>query len=438
MDQRDPARLLRWFLLIWEILVYLWGMLALCVDPAVLNDAYNGRFCIYVGSHKDSCLFFLSRSHVDPGLVGGFTALMLVHVTALWLGLRGLVPRRLLLPYFLAQAGLVFGISLLAPRATNVALSLCLVLPLIAIGMLRHPRPVAAVAGLSILIFVLDSLWSWGAWSDWGGFWLRFWLKSNYVVLILFAVGYLLLYVQQLRVQDQLRAAAAQLEELTLLTERQRLARELHDTLAQGLAGVLMQLQAANARLANGRYERAGDAIQQAMMDVRAALTESRYAIDDLRVAETEGPALIQAVREAIKHFTTATGIACGADLDALASLAGPRADHVLRAVREGLTNVARHARTGQAWVRAEQREATIVVEIGDAGIGFDPEVSTGQAGHYGLLGLRERARLAGGRLDLVSAPGAGAIIRFSVPRFAEVEAARSAELDTPRRSVAR
>ncbi|HXT35834.1 MAG TPA: sensor histidine kinase [Chloroflexota bacterium] len=271
-----------------------------------------------------------------------------------------------------------------------------------------------------------------------GGFWLRFWLKSDYVVLILFAVGYLLLYVQQLRVQDQLRVAAVHIEQLTLLTERQRLARELHDTLAQGLAGVLMQLQAANARLTNGRYERAGDAIQQAMVDVRAALTESRYAIDDLRIAETEGPALIQAVHEAIKHFTTATGIACGADLEALISLSGPPADHILRAVREGLTNVARHARTGQAWVRAERREATVVIEIGDDGVGFDPETIIGQAGHYGLLGLRERARLAGGRLDLMSAPGAGTIIRFSVPRFGDMEAARSAGLVTPRRSAAR
>lgn len=424
MDQRDPARLLCGFLLLWDVMVYVWGLLALCVEPGVLNDAYAGRLCIDGGLHKDTCIFFLSQARIDPGVVGGFTALMLVHVVALWLGLSGLVPRRLSVPFFLAQGGLVFAISLLVPRTTNVALSLCLIVPLIAIGMLKGARPVLAVAGFSLSVFVLASLWGWGAWPDWGGFWLRFWFKSDYVVLILFAVGYLLLYAQQLRTQEALRAAAAHIEELTLLTERQRLARELHDTLAQGLAGVLMQLRAASARLATGRYDRAEDAVHQAIVDVRSALTESRYAIDDLRAADTDDPAAIQAVREAIAHFTTATGIACGADLEALCALDRPQADHALRVVREGLTNVARHARARTAWVRVERREMTTLIEVGDDGVGFDPGTIVGQAGHYGLLGLRERARLAGGSLDLTSAPGAGSVIRFSLPRD---EAARDA-----------
>jgi NarL family two-component system sensor histidine kinase YdfH len=318
--------------------------------------------------------------------------------------------------YFLSQGGLIFAVSIMVPRATNAALSLDLVLALSAIGMLTRIRSFAAVGSLSIVLFVLCSLWNWTAWANWQGFWIGFWFKSDYPVLVLFAAGYLFLYVRQMRAQAQLQASAERIEELTRLTERRRLARELHDTLAQGLAGVMMQLQAANARLSNGRYERAQEAVQQAITDVRAALAEARFAIDDLRAAEVSAPALPEAVNQTIERFATATGIPCSADLAALSYLPGSVSDHMLMAIREALSNVARHAQARQVWIRAVQHETTVVVEVRDDGIGFDAETITLQPGHYGLLGLRERARLAGGQLDIVTSPGAGTTIRLAVP----------------------
>jgi NarL family two-component system sensor histidine kinase YdfH len=88
-----------------------------------------------------------------------------------------------------------------------------------------------------------------------------------------------------------------------------------------------------------------------------------------------------------------------------------------MRAVREGLTNVARHAQAAQVWVRVVCRDQMLAVEVQDDGIGFEPPALTTRAGHYGLTGLREQARLAGGALDVTSAPGAGTTIRLCIPR---------------------
>src|SRR5690606_37880015 len=84
----------------------------------------------------------------------------------------------------------------------------------------------------------------------------------------------------------QLAAYAAQVESLTLSNERQRMARELHDTLSQGVAALVLQLEAANAHLQNGRHDRAAGIIDLSLRRARNTLAESRAAIDDLRLAE--------------------------------------------------------------------------------------------------------------------------------------------------------
>src|SRR5207245_1235571 len=102
------------------------------------------------------------------------------------------------------------------------------------------------------------------------------------------------------------------------------------------------------------------------------------------------------------------TGIACEADLAELSVIPPSFREQALRAITEGLTNVARHARARRVWMRALKCERMIEIEIGDDGIGFDPSVMTTHPGHYGLLGLYERARLARGQFHISSAPGAG------------------------------
>jgi len=84
--------------------------------------------------------------------------------------------------------------------------------------------------------------------------------------------------------------------------------------------------------------------------------------------------------------------------------------------VSEGLNNVAQHAHARQAWVRVADGDGALDVQVRDDGIGFDPASVAEQSGHYGLLGLRERARLAGGNLEILSAPGEGTTLHLHLP----------------------
>jgi NarL family two-component system sensor histidine kinase YdfH len=85
--------------------------------------------------------------------------------------------------------------------------------------------------------------------------------------------------------------------------------------------------------------------------------------------------------------------------------------------VTEGLANVARHAHAHQVWVRVAAQDGALEIAVRDDGRGFDPQAVNGEAGHYGLIGLRERARLAGGALEITSAPGAGTTLRLRLPQ---------------------
>jgi NarL family two-component system sensor histidine kinase YdfH len=122
-------------------------------------------------------------------------------------------------------------------------------------------------------------------------------------------------------------------------------------------------------------------------------------------------------VEEEIERFTSATGIAVEADLASLSTLPAAVAEHAMRMITESLTNVARHARARHVWVQVSAPGEAIEVMVRDDGVGFDVAAAAGQAGHYGLLGLRERARLIGGILEVTSASGHGTAVRLTLPR---------------------
>jgi NarL family two-component system sensor histidine kinase YdfH len=202
-------------------------------------------------------------------------------------------------------------------------------------------------------------------------------------------------------------------EELTIATERQRIARELHDTLSQGVTGLVLQLEAVKAHLEAGRGERAMTIIDQSLARARSTLADSRAAIDNLRAIPAN---LTEAMHVKTERFSQATGIPCKLSL-ALGKTTPPPniGDHLLSVLNEALTNVTRHAQAGQVWVRLEAKNNQIELEIQDDGQGFDPEIVMG-TGHYGLLGMRERARLVGGSLEIDTGTMQGTRIRLVVP----------------------
>jgi NarL family two-component system sensor histidine kinase YdfH len=210
---------------------------------------------------------------------------------------------------------------------------------------------------------------------------------------------------------DELGEYVARVEDLTITNERQRMARELHDTLSQGLAGLVLQLEAADAHLSSGRPERAREIVQQSMQTARSVLADARDAISDLRHESGE---LEETLRLEVSRFTEATGLPCSLSLDLSGPLPDPVRETVVRTVAESLTNIARHAKANSASVRIAAAENELTAEICDDGIGFDP--ASVAAGHYGLLGMQERARLNGGRLEVRSEAGAGTQLTLSLP----------------------
>jgi NarL family two-component system sensor histidine kinase YdfH len=120
------------------------------------------------------------------------------------------------------------------------------------------------------------------------------------------------------------------------------------------------------------------------------------------------------ALREQVAHFTDATSIPCALNVSLKSELPDVTREHVLRTVTEGLTNIARHAQAQHAWINIRDTERELIVELRDDGCGFDPKKIP--PGHYGLLGIRERVRLANGKLEISSAPGEGTMLKLHLP----------------------
>lgn len=196
------------------------------------------------------------------------------------------------------------------------------------------------------------------------------------------------------------------------LEERNRLAREIHDTLAQGLTAVSLQLESADALLESGANpQRIQQSIQQALALTRANLEEARRSVMDLRAAPLEGRSLIAALSELAEQ----TGLPVQFDLVGSRQPLPPRLEIGLyRIAQEALTNIRRHAQATQAGLQLTFTADTIQLAITDDGRGFN--VATIPPNRFGLVGLRERVNLLNGRLHLESHPGTGTRLDVTIP----------------------
>ena len=229
-------------------------------------------------------------------------------------------------------------------------------------------------------------------------------------------LAFLLQQEQRSHAHAQLSAYALRIEELTTINERQRIARDLHDTLVQGVAGLLMQMDVVHTHVQHQRIGRAQELLEQVMDDARNTISDARCAIGELRTESVRPDDLIEMVQEEISRFSATSGISCVSTLDALASTPAPFCEHVLRTITEGLTNIARHAQAHRAWIHVTMRDDILMVGVHDDGIGFDVTGTHLQIGHYGLLGMRERAKLIGGSVEVKSEPGIGTTLLLQIP----------------------
>jgi NarL family two-component system sensor histidine kinase YdfH len=431
-------RLPRWLFLLWLGLVYIWGILG-------YFGAGEGNDCHLVGETRACYTAFfpaLNASSFQFKVGPDFPALLIFTVCLAllcllcWVVLSMKIERRLYWLACLLQGGLVLIAKLAiqgdsAAFSDGIALALYLALCAQAFVVLKQLRPVLLVVAGYLVLYSFGRTLEGG----WQYLWQALLPAIGYAVLIPLLVALVIFFVMHLyahhrlamahqQLEDaykQLAASNRQIESLTLLTERHRIARDLHDTLSQDLVGLIRQLDMVQAHLKAQHGERALTIVQDAAQSARTALTEARQTIENLRMltADTTCP---QAICKEIDHFQLATGIACEYDLAALPDLPEPACEQVSRVIREGLTNIARHAQAHRVWIQTCEDQERLNIEIGDDGVGFDQELVRTQSGHYGLPGLQERMRLLGGEVSIQSRPGEGTRLSFSWPSLKQRE----------------
>jgi two-component system NarL family sensor kinase len=196
--------------------------------------------------------------------------------------------------------------------------------------------------------------------------------------------------------------------------ERARIAREIHDTLAQGLTAIGLHLESALTHLET-RPDLARARVERALAASRENLEEARRSVLDLRAAPGEGRGLEESLRALARGFTAETGVRVRTRIALGPSLRLPeRVESELhRIAGEALANVGRHARATAVTLSLEPAPGGIRLIVRDNGAGFDPRAP--RSGH-GILGMRERARLLGGTLRISSRPGRGTAVAARVP----------------------
>lgn len=204
--------------------------------------------------------------------------------------------------------------------------------------------------------------------------------------------------------------------ELGAVDERNRLAREIHDTLAQGLTAIALKLETADALLEGGAEGVKVQAmIQNALEATRASLEEARRSVLDLRAAPLEGKTLAEALTKLAEDYARKGKIEVKFDqVDASHPLTARVEIGMYRIVQEALTNVLHHAHAQQASVQMIALPEQIELTITDDGCGFDPTMIA--AGHYGLIGINERVNLLGGKVVVISSPGEGTQLEVTIP----------------------
>jgi ligand-binding sensor domain-containing protein/two-component sensor histidine kinase len=232
-----------------------------------------------------------------------------------------------------------------------------------------------------------------------------------FYALLLVALGGAILLVLKRRLY------VAEREFKAVLGERSRIAREIHDTLAQGYVGVSVQLEVLAAMLRQHKMEDAGKQLDQTRDYVRHGLADARQSIWALRTqdaSETTLPVRLRRMAEAAgsERLTTRFSL-----FGAYRPLPAETESELTRVAQEAILNVKKHADASQLWVQLEYGPEMVTLEVRDDGRGGALDYATGSSvGHFGLTGMRERAAAIGGTLEVSSARGEGTTIRLSVP----------------------
>jgi PAS domain S-box-containing protein len=219
---------------------------------------------------------------------------------------------------------------------------------------------------------------------------------------------------QQATLAIQLTLLSAQSRQSAVMAERNRMARDIHDTLAQGFTGVIVQLEAAGEAMSQSRTEIVSDHLNQAGDLARESLREARRSMQALRPQALDEKQLSEALKDLVKKMTAGTTVKAEFTSQGEQQKIPPEWEtELLRIGQEVLTNVLRHARASEFNVLLVFDSREIRLNLRDDGCGFDPKM---RHEGFGLQGMRERAEGMGGRLSIESAAGKGTMISIVLP----------------------
>lgn len=227
-----------------------------------------------------------------------------------------------------------------------------------------------------------------------------------------FFVSKLIARQRDLRAELQLHAST--LEQLATGRERNRLARELHDTLAHSMTGTAVQLEAVQA-LWDEDPQQARRLLDEALEGTRSGLAEARRAIEDLRASPLEEHGLAGAIRKLAEDVTASSGVRVICQIDErVEGLPGDIEQTVYRVAEEAINNAVRHASPAEIELSVQIGRRAVRLTVADDGTGFDTQEVP--VGRHGILGMRERAELVGGALEIDSDSGRGTRLELIAP----------------------
>ena len=206
-----------------------------------------------------------------------------------------------------------------------------------------------------------------------------------------------------------------EMEYKSMLQERIRLAREIHDGLAQILGLVKIQAGQIRGYLSRGELERAQQTADVFYATLAEAYQDARQAIDNLRLTPDES-GLTGWLRQTVDDFKEISGLPVELEINGVINSLPPEIHaHLIRIAQEALSNVRKHARAKQAWVSCQEKSGDLILEIRDDGEGFSPE-DVEKSAQHGLRGMRERTELIGGDFQIISFPQKGTTVRLRLP----------------------
>jgi signal transduction histidine kinase len=216
--------------------------------------------------------------------------------------------------------------------------------------------------------------------------------------------------------QEKREKLMAQLQESAILEERNRMAGEIHDTLAQGFTGIVVQLEAAedilaeDAEVAKGHLDRARKLARQSLADARRSVLA-------LRAPELKAGGLSSAVNQFIEQVAGGTSTRVESAIQGAPYALPTEVEYgLLRICQEAVVNALRHAKAGKIHIELIYEPVGLRLTVEDDGQGFDPRLSE-VGGGFGLVGMQERARRIGVNLEVRSQPGAGTCIGAEAPK---------------------